>query len=179
MSIRIRQLILSLLLMAPLILSSCSEDPVNEAYDDDAVRVLVYRAMYEMLPLDTLGCTAMAVGQGDSLQDGFFWPRVLTPHSSSLKQTLASALPLRIVDMHDVSMVSQPDGYPMYRTTDTDEPAVACFTMGIERVDGTHLIVACGMTHRENFFAYGACDLAFEGGAWQARSMNVYYSYRR
>ncbi|MFZ1729336.1 MAG: hypothetical protein WBQ23_02495 [Bacteroidota bacterium] len=176
MNLRLGRMILCLFL--PLILSSCSDDPVNEPYDDVAIRVLVYRAMYDILPLDTLGCEAMAVALGDSLKDELFWPTVITPHSQQLITDLALALPLRIVAMDEVEMVWQPTGYAIYRTIDTQVPAVACFTASIERVDGTHLIVTCGMRHRDNYYAYAACDLVFENDGWNARAMNVYYSRR-
>ena len=60
-----RRLLLPFLLavLSSLPFPACSDDQVNEPYDEDAIRVLVYRAMYERLPLDTLGCAAMAVAR--------------------------------------------------------------------------------------------------------------------
>lgn len=164
-------------LLLPL-LSACSDDPLNEPYDEDAIRVLVYRAMYERLPLDTLGCAAMAVARGDSLESGLYWPKITVPHSQALMTELARVVPLRIVGMELVSLVSQPTGSSVYRTTDTDELAVACFTRDVERIDGTHLVLQCGMQHRYDYRAFGACDVVFEAGGWKVRSLNLYYSNR-
>lgn len=161
------------------LLSACSDDPLNEPYDEDAIRVLVYRAMYERLPLDTLGCAAMAVAHGDSLQEELFWPKITIPHSQALMTELARVVPLRIVGMELVALAAQPSGWSVYRTTDTDELAVACFTGNIERIDGTHLVVQCGMQHRHNYMAFAGCDIVFESGAWKVRSLNIYYSSRR
>lgn len=177
-----RRVLLPFLLVAisALQFPACSDDPVNEPYDEDAIRVLVYRAMYERLPLDTLGCAAMAVAWGDSLEGGLFWPKITKSHSQALMSELARVVPLRIVGMELVALVSQPTGWKVYRTTDKDELAVACFTRDVERIDGTHLVVQCGM--QQNYFNYRAfagCDVAFESGAWRVRSLNLYYSYRR
>lgn len=161
------------------LLSACSDDPLNEPYDEDAIRVLVYRAMYERLPLDTLGCAAMAVARGDSLESGLYWPKITVTHSQALMTELARVVPLRIVGMELVAPAAHPSGWSVYRTTDTDELAVACFTKDVERVDGTHLVVQCGMQHRDNYMAFAGCDVVYESGGWQVRSLNVYYSCRR
>jgi hypothetical protein len=135
--------------------------------------------MYERLPLDTLGCAAMAVARGDSLEGGLFWPKITNSHSQALMTELAHVVPLRIVGMELVSLVSQPTGWSVYRTTDKDELAVACFTRDVERIDGTHLVVQCGMQQSYDYRAFAGCDVVFEAGAWQVRSLNVYYSRRR
>lgn len=168
-----------LALLSPLSFPACSDDPVNEPYDDDAIRVLVYRAMYERLPLDTLGCGAMAVAQGDSLEGGLFWPKITAPHSQALMTELARVVPLRIVGMELVSPVVEPSGRSVYRTTDKDELAVACFTRTVERIDGTHLVVQCGMQQSYYFRAFAGCDVAFESRTWRIQALNLYYSNRR
>ncbi len=176
MSALFRRLWLAVFLFAAFLASACSEDPVAEPYDDNEIRVLVYRALYEQLSLDTLGCAAMAVSRGDSLPAGMLWPTAFTPHSTSLTDRLGTFIPLRIVDIGGVSLVIDPDGREVYRTVDAHEKAVACFTNEIQRFDGTHLGVKCGVRmHPQYHEILTVCDVAHENGAWHVSAVDIYY----
>lgn len=176
MSAVFRKHLLAAFLIVPFFVPACSDDPVAEPWDDSEIRVLVYRAMYEQWSLDTLGCAALAVAQGDSLPAGMLWPEAYVPHPAVLRDALAGFVPLRVVDMSGIVLSTGSDGKQEYRTTDTDVAAVACFTNGIERFDGTHLGVKCGARLRPwSWEILAVCDLSHENGEWQVSGLDVYY----
>lgn len=162
-------------------LSGCSDDAMaptvvsDEPFDDTDIRTKVYLALYEELRLDTLGCRAMAVAEGDSLYEGMFWPAVFIEHSPDIRSELAEKVPLRILRMEEVHLTTEPARDPPYATKDTGEPAIAAFTKTIERTGPFTLIVVCGVFHRRARSAFAACSLEYRGNEWMLQSLNPYY----
>jgi|GEM_PF-4081422 len=165
-------------LLAASLISACGLEPVNAVYDDDDIRELAYRTLFTQLRLDTLDCGVMAVTHGDSLSEGLFWPGICRPHSLSLLKRLGD-LPMRIVAMDDIDKLHVAHGKPVWRSRDSDEIAVACFTGNIERVDETRLLVLCGMYFTSLCQAYGACDLVYDGSMWKVRALQFYFKSTR
>lgn len=169
--------ILSVVLLA--VAASCSDAVTNEPYDEADVRAKTYAALYATLRLDTLGYAVMAVGEGDSLRDGFHWPALFRRHSASLFERLSGMLPLRIVGMDEVAPERENSSEPPYVTRDTNEPVLPLFTKTVERMDETRLVVVCGVYAPPRLAAYGACSLAHRDGAWHAESFQFYYRYEK
>ncbi len=175
LEMRRRILFVSALLLSCLMaLTACEEEAVNTAYDEDDIRERAYRALVSRLSLDTLDCTVMAVTYGDSLSEALFWPQRYEEHPAVLLQRLQD-LPMRVVGIGALQKQPTSNDLPMWRTLDTDEAAVACFTGEVERVDGTHLLLRCGVYFKIRRQAYGVCDIVYSGGTWKVRAINFYY----
>ncbi len=166
----------ALLLFCLMALAACEEEAVNAAYDEDDIRELAYRALYQDLRIDTLDCSAMVVTIGDSLQEGLFWPLVIRGHSDDFLERLKD-LPIRKLHMSGVvaDTVAAPGWEQGWRTRDTDEAATACFTRSVERIDAAHLVLVCGMFFRSSRQAYAACHVMYENGQWKVTSLRYYY----
>ncbi|MCZ7556379.1 MAG: hypothetical protein M5R41_08260 [Bacteroidia bacterium] len=163
------------LLSCLLVLTACEEEAMNASYDEDEIRELAYRALYQDLRIDTLDCTAMGVTIGDSLDDGLFWPVVTRSHPDAFLARLDD-LPIRILHMHDLVDTTDAYGWGQgWRTTDTRELASACFTHTIQRIDATHLVIVCGMFFRNYRKAYAAFHIRYEDGDWVPASLQYYY----
>jgi hypothetical protein len=165
----------ALLLSCLIALSACEEEAVNVSYDEDAIRELAYRALYQDLRIDTLDCTAMGVTIGDSLDDGLFWPVITRSHPDAFLARLDD-LPIRILHMRELADTMDAYGWGQgWRTIDTQELASACFTHTIERIDAAHLVLVCGMFFRNYRKAYAAFHIRYEDGHWVPGSLRYYY----
>ncbi len=161
--------------------SGCSDEPVTPAvisdapFDESDIRVKVYDALYTELRLDTLGCAAMAVAEGDSLFEGMFWPSIFIAHPPDVPFSLAALVPLRILGMNEVRLSSAQVFDPPYVTDDTEELAIAAFTKTIERTGPFNLVVVCGVMHRWERCAFGVCNLEYAMDEWNVTSVIPYY----
>lgn len=170
--------ILSLFTVA---LSGCSDEATapavvsDEPFVDSNIRIKVYEALYTELCLDTLGCTAMAVAEGDSLFEGMFWPSVFIAHPPDVRSKLAETVPLRVLSMDEVQVSAAQVLDPPYVTIDTGEPAIAAFTKTIERTGPINLVVVCGVMHRWERCAFGVCNLKYTMNGWNVQSVIPYY----
>jgi hypothetical protein len=166
----------ALLLSCLMVFAACEEEAVNAVYDEDDIRELAYRALYQDLRIDTLDCLAMVVAIGDSLEEGLFWPMLLQGHSDAFLARLAD-LPIRVLHMSGVvaDTIAAPGWVQGWRTRDTDEAATACFTRSVERIDATHLVLVCGMFFRSTRQAYAACHVMYENGQWKVTFLRYYY----
>jgi hypothetical protein len=165
------------LLLFLMALSACEEEAFNVAYDEDDIRELAYRALYQDLRIDTLACAAMAVTIGDSLQDGLFWPVITRSHPDAFLARLDD-LPIRILHMRELADTTDAYGWGQgWRTIDTRELATACFTHSVERINATHLVIVCGKVFRNYRKAYAACHIRYEDGNRVAGSLSYYYKW--
>lgn len=174
---RLRTAIPSLLFFF-LVFAACSDDSgtaANQPYDETEIRTKVYISLYNTLQLDTIGYHAIAIAQGDSLRSGFFWPQKFTRHAETVFESLSGALPLRIVGMDEINPPGESVSNVPYLTIDTGEPVIPAFTRTIERMDGTHIVVVCGVYCPLKMSGYAACNLTYESGEWKVRSLEFYY----